>query len=42
MPLISSDELELEGGDAALDMLAKISGKWVFRYEFEKVEIQHG
>jgi len=37
LPLISPEELELEGGTAALDMLAQISGKWVFRYEFEKV-----
>jgi len=34
LPLLTPEELEREGGEPALDMLAKISGNWVFRYEF--------
>ena len=32
---LSSEEMKLEGGEAALPMLEKINGLWVFRYEFE-------
>ena len=35
LPLLTPEELEREGGEPALDMLAKIGGKWVFRYEFK-------
>ena len=37
LPLIAPEELEREGGELALDMLAKISGKWVWRYEFKPI-----
>uniref|UniRef100_A0A6M3J5P8 ASCH domain-containing protein n=1 Tax=viral metagenome TaxID=1070528 RepID=A0A6M3J5P8_9ZZZZ len=37
LPILTPEELEREGGELALDMLAKISGKWVFRYEFESI-----
>lgn len=33
---LSPDELEREGGEAALPMLTLIDGKWVWRYSFEK------
>ena len=32
---LSPEELEREGGDAALKMLELIDGEWVFRYEFK-------
>ena len=32
---LSPKEMELEGGEAALLLLEKINGLWVFRYEFE-------
>lgn len=32
---LSPEELKLEGGEAALPLLEKINGLWVFRYEFE-------
>jgi len=37
LPLISPEELDREGGEQALDMLAKISGKWVWVYSFKKL-----
>jgi hypothetical protein len=35
---LSPEELTLEGGEAALPILEKINGLWVFRYEFKLVE----
>ena len=35
LPILLPEELEREGGELALDMLAKISGKWVWRYGFK-------
>jgi len=34
LAILTPEELELEGGEQALDMLARISHKWVWRYEF--------
>ncbi len=36
---LSPEELELEGGEAALIMLEKLNGLWVFRYQFEEAVI---
>jgi len=40
LPLLT-EELEREGGEAALPMLEKIDGLWVWRYEFELLEVRN-